>query len=178
MENWIYEIDFNNRVRYSLGIEGEKTVLCFGINPSVAEPGNLDNTMQSVDRIIRHNGFDSWIMFNIYPQRATNPDDIHKRMNRKYHEGNLREIEKTVLELKKKDEEIVIWAAWGVLIEKRKFLKRLLLDIDNLLKDYNCTWVSIGETKAGHPKHPLYKKSTSDFYNFNMKEYIQDIESK
>jgi hypothetical protein len=74
--NWIYEINDDNTCRFVLGTKGEKTLVCFGINPSTAEPGILDNTMKSVDRISKANGYDSWVMLNIYPQRAMNLNDI------------------------------------------------------------------------------------------------------
>ena len=32
--------------------------------------------MKSVERLAAANGFDSWIMFNVYPQRATDPNDM------------------------------------------------------------------------------------------------------
>lgn len=79
--NWIYENDSKTDVRYVLGIEGEHPLICFGINPSTAKPNELDNTLKSVDRLARSNGFDSWIMLNIYPQRATNPKDIHQNID-------------------------------------------------------------------------------------------------
>ncbi len=33
---------------------------------------------KSVERLAAANGFDSWIMFNVYPQRATDPNDMDK----------------------------------------------------------------------------------------------------
>jgi len=45
------------------------------INPNTAEPKHLDNTMKSVDRLAKTNGFDSWIMMNVYPEPHTNPND-------------------------------------------------------------------------------------------------------
>ncbi|MFR6424354.1 MAG: DUF1643 domain-containing protein, partial [Oscillospiraceae bacterium] len=46
-------------------------LICIGINPSTAQPGDLDNTLKSVERIALGNGYDSFTMFNVYPQRAT-----------------------------------------------------------------------------------------------------------
>ena len=73
---WIYVPDFYTEYRYILGTRGENPLICIGINPSTAEPDNLDNTLKSVSRIAGGNGFDSWIMFNVYAQRATRPDDM------------------------------------------------------------------------------------------------------
>ena len=60
--------------RYVLGRVGRRPLVCIGINPSTAQPGALDPTLKSVERLANANGFDSWIMFNVYPQRATNPN--------------------------------------------------------------------------------------------------------
>lgn len=53
---WIYTNNKDNTERYSLGTVGEKPLICFGINPSTAEPNNLDNTLKSVSRIAKANG--------------------------------------------------------------------------------------------------------------------------
>ena len=76
---WIYENDQNNSIRYILGTKGVKPLLCFGINPSIAKSDELDNTLKSVERLANYNSFDSWIMMNIYPQRATKPDEMTPR---------------------------------------------------------------------------------------------------
>ncbi len=168
---WIYYNDRKNKVRYVLGTKGNNTILCFGANPSTATPGNLDNTLKSVERLAKNNGYDSWIMMNIYPQRATNPNDIHFEIDYSIHQKNLEFIE-VILKNKIRD----IWAAWGNLIEKRKFLKHCLKDIYMLTTKYNCNWLTIGKiTKKGHPRHPLYLKSTSKAIIFPIKSYINKL---
>lgn len=111
---WIYVNNDDNSSRYILGTEGKKSLICFGINPSTAEPENLDNTLKSVERLTKNNGFDSWIMLNVYPQRATNPKNLHKDMNEELHKQNLKEIENVL------KNSPVIWAAWGTLIKEEK----------------------------------------------------------
>ena len=169
--NWIYENDSKADVRYVLGIEGEHPLVCFGINPSTAKPDELDNTLKSVGRLARSNGFDSWIMLNIYPQRATNPKDIHQEIDKHLHKKNIDFIA-GILSTRKAD----IWAAWGTLIEKRPFLIPCLYDIYNLSLKFNCKWVSIGkESKQGHPHQPLYLNSMEKIKNFPMEQYIKKI---
>ena len=72
-DRWIYVPDFYTEYRYILGTRGNNPLICIGINPSTAEPDHLDNTLKSVSRIAAGNGFDSFIMFNVYAQRATSP---------------------------------------------------------------------------------------------------------
>jgi hypothetical protein len=168
---WIYENDSKADVRYVLGIEGEHPLICFGINPSTAKPNELDNTLKSVDRLARSNGYDSWIMLNIYPQRATNPKDIHQSIDKHLHKKNIDFIT-GILSTRKAD----IWAAWGTLIEKRPFLIPCLFDIYTLTNKFKCQWVSIGkESKHGHPHHPLYLHSMEKIKAFPIEQYINAI---
>lgn len=170
MKDWLYEPDFENKVRYTLGRPGRHPLVCYGINPSTAEPDNLDNTLKSVARLAANNGFDSWIMLNIYPQRATNPKDIHKRLNSEIHRKNLEAMRRLFEGL----EQATLWAAWGTLIESRPFLKRCLQDIVTLSNQQQFPWVSIGKvTKKGHPHHPLYVKATTQTQPFDMASYMR-----
>ena len=76
---WIYETNEDNSARFVLGQvfnPNGKTLLCFGINPSTACPGCLDNTIRKVVKIGKHNNYENWVMLNIYPQRATNAFEI------------------------------------------------------------------------------------------------------
>ena len=75
---WYYEPHTYQPYRYVLGRVGRHPLVCIGINPSTAQPGALDPTLKSVERLAAANGFDSWIMFNVYPQRATDPNDMDK----------------------------------------------------------------------------------------------------
>lgn len=159
--------------RFVLGTRGEKPLIVIGINPSTAVPGNLDSTMKSVERIVSFNGFDSYIMINVYAERATNPDNLEAKVNNKLHAKNLEMIENM---LKSISGEKKVWAAWGTNIEKRKYLKLCLEDLKTLLDKYNASWYKAGKvSKAGHPHHPLYLKGDSILEPFNIEEYIEQI---
>ena len=60
---WYYEPHTYQNYRYVLGRVGKRPLVCIGINPSTAQPGALDPTLKSVERLAAANGFDSWIMF-------------------------------------------------------------------------------------------------------------------
>jgi hypothetical protein len=163
-ENWIYRASDDDKIRYILGIVGERPLICFGINPSTAEPGNTDPTIRSVMRIAKHNGYDSWIMLNIYPQRATDPDNIDINIDMELLKENFYFIN-GILELFKPDE---LWAAWGNLITKRDFLMKCLESISDAVKQHNCSWITFGGiNKSGHPRHPLYLKTDAEKYKFD-----------
>ena len=169
---WIYINNKDNTTRYALGIVGEKPLICFGVNPSTAEPHNLDNTLKSVSRIARTNGYDRWIMFNLYPQRATNPNYMHSECNKTLFKTNIKKIK----EILKKYNNPDIWAAWGTLIEKRNYLKQCLIQISSELDGSNCNWITFGKrSKKGHPHHPLYLNTNSTKNKFDIKSYIEQI---
>ena len=118
-DRWIYVPDFYSEYRYILGTRGERPLICIGINPSTAAPDDLDNTLKSVERIALYNGYDSFIMFNVYAQRATDPDDMERSCNELLHEENMKAFE-YILGLSKDSPSV--WAAWGNIIEKRSYL--------------------------------------------------------
>lgn len=154
-----------------LGTVGEKTLVCFGINPSTAEPGNLDQTMVSVERIAQNNGFDSWVMFNVYPKRDTNFDNLQQLRDDEIHQENLRII-KSYFDSKS---EVCVWAAWGEHINERAYLIPCFKDILRTIKADKVSWTSIGTNKSGSPKHPLYQKATSELKPFDIEEYVAHL---
>jgi len=169
---WFYENDRDNMIRYILGKKGNNPLFCIGINPSTAEPRNLDQTVKKVKSISLIHEFDSWIMLNIYPQRATNPSLLDDCCDSEIHINNLRYIK----DFLSRYEEPYVWAAWGILIEKRSFFIDCLKDIYKLSKQTNVNWITFGElTKKGHPRHPLYLPQNCKRHNFNIKEYIEKV---
>ena len=89
IEKWLYAPNFYSEYRYILGTRGQRPLICIGINPSTARPDALDNTLKSVERIALGNGFDSFLMFNVYAQRATRPDDMERVLNPRLHQENM-----------------------------------------------------------------------------------------
>lgn len=172
-DKWLYVPDFYSEYRYILGTRGKNPLICIGINPSTAEPDNLDNTLKSVERIALHNGFDSFIMFNVYSQRATDPDDMEKELNVTLHRENLKAFE-YVLGLS--EVRPAVWAAWGAIIEKRGYLTDCVRDMIDVGRRFNAGWFSAGKrTKAGHPHHPLYLSKSSALEPFDVESYLDSL---
>lgn len=168
MDNWIYVNSSNNRSRYLLGEKGDNPLVCIGVNPSTAKPGELDNTMRVVKSRATSLGYDSWLMINLYPQRSTDPNGLHKRINLDIHRENLKVIKETI-----GYNNYDIWAAWGALIEKRKYLKRCLRDIITVLGDNTKIFTIGNRSVKGHPHHPLYLKKELGMDPFNINKYIK-----
>ena len=169
---WIYAPNFYSEYRYILGTRGKNPLICIGINPSTAQPGDLDNTRKSVERIALGNGFDSFIMFNVYAQRATDPDAMEKQCNYALHKENL-EAFRYVLSI---SESPTVWAAWGTIIEKRDYLKECLRDMLAVGGEYGANWCCAGAvSKKGHPHHPLYLRKDEVLKPFDMDEYLRSL---
>jgi len=165
---WIYKNTEDNAARFLLGERGAKTLICIGINASTATPEHLDNTLATVKRFSRDLGYDSWLMLNVYPQRATNPKLLHRIMDKELHRKNLEYID-WAFHTGRSD----IWGAWGTLINKREYLFICLKDIYELSKRYNLNWFHMGPLcKSGHPHHPLYLKKNLLLEKFDMNQYM------
>ena len=171
---WLYVPNYYSEYRYILGTRGKKPLICVGINPSTAAPDALDNTLKSVERVALHNGYDSFIMFNVYAQRATNPDDMELTYNQQLHTENMKAFE-YALSLNQ-DGSPAIWAAWGTIIEKRDYLPACVRDMITLGNAYQARWFSAGKrSKKGHPHHPLYLRKDSPLDPFDIEAYVNHI---
>ena len=176
---WLYVPNSYCEYRYILGTKGEHPLVCIGINPSTAEPDNLDNTLKSVERIALANGYDSFIMFNVYAQRATRPEDMEKELNEYMHEQNMAAFE-YIMSLSKKSAPSV-WAAWGTIIEMRDYLPSCVRDMIKIGEKYGAVWYTAGarSKKAGHPHHPLYLSKASVLEPFSdISEYLDSLKTK
>ena len=172
IEKWLYAPNFYSEYRYILGTRGSNPLICIGINPSTAKPGALDNTLKSVERIAHGNGFDSFIMFNVYAQRATSPDDMEKNCNLRLHKENM-EAFRYVLSISQSP---AVWAAWGAIIEKRKYLPDCVRDMLALGQEYGASWYCAGKiTKKGHPHHPLYLRKDEQLRPFDVESYLNTL---
>ena len=172
IQKWLYAPNFYSEYRYILGTRGKNPLICIGINPSTARPDALDNTLKSVERIAHGNGFDSFIMFNVYAQRATSPDDMEKELNEALHRENL-EAFRYVLSISEKPS---VWAAWGAIIEKRKYLPGCVRDMLRSGEEFGASWYCAGAiTKKGHPHHPLYLRKDEKIKPFDVKSYLENL---
>ena len=172
VEKWLYAPNFYSEYRYILGTRGKNPLICVGINPSTAKPDALDNTLKSVQRIADGNGFDSFLMFNVYAQRATRPDDMENQCNRRLHEENM----KACRHLLSIGEKPAVWAAWGAIIEKRKYLPQCVADMLAISREYDAEWFCAGPiSKKGHPHHPLYLRKDEKLKPFDTEAYLKQL---
>ena len=171
---WLFVPNHYAEYRYILGTRGVNPLICIGINPSTAAPDRLDNTLKSVERIALGNGYDSFIMFNVYARRATNPGDMEQQANALLHQENLRAFE-YVLSLAG-SRRPAVWAAWGTIIETRDYLRTCLADMIEAGEKHNAQWFSAGLcSRKGHPHHPLYLRKDCRLDTFPIREYSRAV---
>ena len=169
---WLYVPKTYREYRYLLGTRGSRPLLCLGVNPSTAVPGDLDNTLKSVERVALSNGFDSFTMCNVYAQRATRPGDMERELNPDLHRENLAAFA-YALSL---SEAPAVWAAWGTVIEQRRYLPGCVRDLIAVGREYGARWYTAGaRSKRGHPHHPLYLRKDSPLEDFDAAAYCDGL---
>ena len=169
VSRWLYVPNCYSEYRYILGTRGKNPLICIGINPSTAAPDALDPTLQSVERIAHSNGYDSFLMFNVYAQRATRPDDMERQCNTLLHEEN-RKAFRYLLSLSPTP---AVWAAWGNIIMKRDYLMDCMRDFVADGEAVGAKWFTAGPLlKSGHPHHPLYLKRDTKLLEFDARSYV------
>ena len=169
VDRWLYVPNVYSEYRYILGTRGTHPLICVGINPSTAAPDALDPTLQSAQRIALSNGYDSFLMFNVYAQRATRPDDMEREYNPFLHGENC----KAFAYLLSLSPAPAVWAAWGNIIEKRPYLMDCLRELAKLGRGAGAQWFTAGPPlKSGHPHHPLYLRRDTSLLPFDVEQYL------
>lgn len=117
------------------------------------------------------NGFDSWVMLNLYPQRSTNPRGMHLAYSPELKDENERQIAGLI-----GGRRLTLLAAWGELIETRPYLPQMLEGIVSVADASGCDWVSIGEfLKGGHPRHPSRASYDWPLKSFDVGTYLRAV---
>lgn len=166
---YVYHTNELDTARYVMGHFESNPLCVIGLNPSKATLERLDVTVSKVKKFAENMHFDGWIMLNIYPQRSTNPDHIHKRRNKNLTKENC----DSIYQVLKSIPQPTIWAAWGNLIDTRPYFKKCLEEIDVKIKSLEPKWIRVGDlTKQGHPRHPSRMAYKSIFHDFDMEEYL------
>lgn len=117
-----------------------------GLNPSTADEQKLDPTLTRIRGFSEREGFDGFLMTNIFGFRATNPKEMLACAD-----PNGPENDQALLDAADRCEMIVAaWGAHGVHQDRGTAVAKLL--------SKHKLWC-LGMTQAGHPRHPLYVKA-------------------
>jgi len=136
------------------------------MNPSAASDELSDCTINRIIKVSKELSMDGWVVFNTYPERATNADELGEYDEAKSNE-NINIIRNFLLENKITE----VWAAWGddngyePLIKGREHLISMLKSIGVKIYYYGTL------TKSGNPRHPLQRVEKCNFTSGN-KHYL------
>jgi hypothetical protein len=97
---------------------------------------------------------------------------MEKECNLALHNENL-EAFRYVLSISEKP---AVWAAWGAIIEKRKYLPDCVRDMLEAGREFGASWYCAGAiTKKGHPHHPLYLRKDEKLKPFDVSTYLDTL---
>jgi hypothetical protein len=164
----------NNSLRYALGRRGSRPLLIIGLNPSTANQYTRDQTLTRVEHFCRRRA-NGLIMCNLYPQRATDPDDLPKKADLNLIHQNTDHI----LNLAQKIQNPEIWAAWGDPIDKRSYLTESMNHLHTALSRLAPRWIQSGSTTVkGHPRHPSRLAYKNRFSAFDIGAYLAGLNQR
>jgi hypothetical protein len=136
--------------RYRYGLtrvwkSGAQRILFVMLNPSKATELANDATVERCERRARRLGYGAMRVCNIFAWRETHPDQMKKAPH------PVGPLNDEALELAAEWADHIL-CAWGAHGDHRGQGKR----VADLLMRGNTPLLTLGQTKAGHPRHPLY----------------------
>ncbi len=168
----LYQCNKDDSARFILGKSGSNKLFVVGLNPSTANKEKSDTTVAKVETVALNNGFDGFVMANLYPLRSTNPNNLPAKED----QGLLMKNIEAIQELANTEQAPVFWAAWGGKITTRTYLPRALELLAAVVKALNGSWLHYGKlTKYGHPRHPSRLSYSWKFSEFDVLNYIRKI---
>jgi len=109
---------------------------------------------------------------SVSAQRAPRPADMERGLNPDLHRENLAAFA-YALSL---SESPAVWAAWGTVIEQRRYLPGCVRDLIAVGREYGARWYTAGaRSKRGHPHHPLYLRKDSPLEEFDAAAYCDGL---
>lgn len=122
-----------------------ETLLYILLNPSTATEERNDPTIERCERRARMLGFGGFAVANLFAFRATDPRDL-KRAPCPVGPDNDAQLQIAASRAGK------VLCGWGV----HGAHKARAGAVETLLRQAGTTLWHLGQTKAGHPRHPLY----------------------
>lgn len=140
----------NKDKRFLIGEIGSNNILCIGINPNTADERNLDPTSSNIKRISSENGYDGWILANLYPKRNKKAEYLEQEPDSNLISENVKSIETFIIQNKITD----VWIAWGDDIQARKYFKESAIKLLEIFMNLEMNIYVIRVNGSGNPTHP------------------------
>lgn len=176
--------DYNEKYRYMLEmktddnttINSENHLVVICMNPSTACDKITDPTVNEIIRTMFIMGYKGFTLFNLSPERATEPKDLtnYTKDKREQIDKHLKENIDEINKFLKDNSGITeIWGAWGDI--DKKVLKLGKGKVLKLLKKRNINiFYFVKKTREGNPPHPLNRK-LAKFRQPRNKKYLKNI---
>lgn len=173
--------NFNPKHRYSLEmrtdlqsmINSKNHLVVICMNPSTASDRITDPTVDEIIRTMFIMGYKGFTLFNLYPERATDPKDLPKYETvtkdevDQYLKDNIGVIDKF---LQCNPDITEVWGAWGNI--DKEVLKLGKKEVLKLLKSKNIkVFYFVKKIKHRNPPHPLNRK-IAKFRQPRNKKYL------
>jgi len=144
-------VSLDGRYRYRLTREWDaatKKMTFVMLNPSTADATLDDPTIRRCMGFAKRDGFGGIYVVNLYAFRATDPKDMKRAIDPVGSENDMR---LRFAFRRAAEQRAPIVAAWGTHGDPHR-VRQVRASIDEAGADV----YSLGTTKDGHPKHPLY----------------------
>ena len=153
-------------------LRNKRTLLFIGLNPSTATAINDDQTMKRLSRFSLKWGYGNLVVINLFARIGNSPVILRKCSNPI---GDENDKELCLNALQWSESNIWdLWLGWGA----GGVLKERNLEVMTLLKGYCINRaknfpnamgpLTLGLTRKGHPRHPLYSASKEVLKPFNF----------
>lgn len=142
----LYRYDLRRKVA-----RGRSIILWVMLNPSTADATVDDPTIRRCIQFTKDWGHSILVVVNLFAWRATDPKELKKAFDPV---GPLND--KTIkVWMDCADRIVVGWGANGSLYHRDEAFREMA-------QSRMCQLWCLGKTKAGHPRHPLYVRSTQE----------------
>ncbi|EAQ40493.1 hypothetical protein MED134_07049 [Dokdonia sp. MED134] len=139
--------------RFLLSKKGKNNLVVICLNPNTANQFELDGTSQNIDTIAAANGYDGWVLFNLSPERASNPSLLSDTLR----DGDIASTANLLRGVV--DSKVIkannVLVAWGNTVDwSFPYLKKSIVIIGEQLKLLDVNYWCIDITKSENPLHP------------------------
>ncbi len=152
--------------------KGEKTVVFIGLNPSEGNTFNNDSTITRIINFGSRWNYKNLYIINLFGLISKSPTQLSKSKDPIGQNNDL--ITLTSLLFWQENNNCDLWLGWGdkgQLKGRDTEVIKLIKDISNMSSNknnYSKPILSLGLTKKGNPRHPLYMPNESFLRPFDQ----------
>jgi hypothetical protein len=136
---------------YRIWDEDKPKAMCIGLNPSTANAESNDPTIESLIRILTHNGYGGLYMVNLFALISPYPEDLRKCPD------PVKDNDRWLRKTRELCSDVIY--CWGNFKQVQYRVKH----VTPWFTSAKC----FGKNKNGSPKHPLYLKKDCSLQLFN-----------